>query len=139
MSAAMPRRCSTMASAIPAMPPPTFRTRLTSDVAMAADNGQLPHRSCHKRSPMVQEMRGAADAAKAAAVEQRRRKQQRAGNRRARGTGVARAADIGGKAVGRFRTIDQPPRHDDLLMMRAGPFEIGHGDAAVHALLQRLK
>src|SRR5438552_18078420 len=34
MSAAIPARCSTMASAIPAMPPPTIRTRLVSDIAI---------------------------------------------------------------------------------------------------------
>ena len=97
----------------------------------------------HQRAVVVDAVAGhvdhPADAAIAAALEQRRGEQQRARDRGARGARVARAADVGGKAIGRFRPVDQPPRHDDLLVVHAGPFEIGHGDAAVHALLQRLQ
>src|SRR6202043_526903 len=34
---------------------------------------------------------------------------------------------------------DQPPRHHDLLVGGTGPFEIRHGDLAVHALVKRVE
>ena len=72
------------------------------------------------------------------AVEQRLGEQQRAGDRGARGAAVRRAGDLAGERVGGFRPVDQPPRHDDLLVVRAGPFEIGDRDLAVHAAAERL-
>ena len=41
---------------------------------------------------------------------------------------------FGGNRVGRFRPIDQPPRHDDLLIGLASPLKIGDGDLAIRPL-----
>ena len=97
----------------------------------------------HQRPVIVGAVAGhvdhAAQAAIAAVVEQRLGEAQRAGNRGARGAPIGRARDLGGDRVGRFRPVDQPPRHDDLLVVLAGPFEIGDGDLAVGALAQRVQ
>jgi hypothetical protein len=55
-----------------------------------------------------------------------------------------RAADRGlhdlvGDGIRGFRTVDHPPGNDDLLIVRCRPFEIGHGNLAVRAGLQRLQ
>ncbi len=80
----------------------------------------------------------ASDAIEAGRVEQRLGELQRARDRGARGAPIGRARDVVGDAVGSLRPVDQPPRHDDLLIERAGPFEIGHRHLGVDAAPQRL-
>ena len=70
---------------------------------------------------------------------QRRCEQQRAGNRRAIGAAQRRSSDLIGDRTRRRSAIDNPPGHDDALVLHAGPFEIGDGDLAMHALLQRVE
>src|SRR5256885_5393009 len=49
-------------------------------------------------------------------------------DRGAWGAPVGRARDFVGYRIGRLRTVDQPPGHDDLLVVKAGPFKVSHGD-----------
>ena len=66
-------------------------------------------------------------------VEQRHREIDRARDRGARGPADRRLQDFVGDGVRGFRTVDQPPGNDDLLVVRCRPFEIGHRDLAVRA------
>jgi hypothetical protein len=61
---------------------------------------------------------------------------QRAGNRGARGAAIWRARNLTGHGIGRLRPFDQPPRHDDLLVVCSGPLDIDDGNLAVGALTQ---
>ena len=51
---------------------------------------------------------------------------------------VRLACDLVGYRVGCFRTIDQPPRHNNLLIVGSCPLEISYRYLAVCALPQRL-
>ena len=81
----------------------------------------------------------AAQAFIAALVKQRLGEAQGTRNRRSRRTAIGRTRDLGRDRVGGFRSIDQPPRHNDLLVELAGPLKISDGDFAVRALAQRLQ
>ena len=72
-------------------------------------------------------------------VEQRHREIDRARDRGARRPSDRRLHDFVGDGVRRFRTVDQPPGNDDLLVARGRPLEIGHRDLAVRQALQRLQ
>ena len=74
-----------------------------------------------------------------ALVEQRHREIDRARDRGARRPADRRLHDLVGDGVRGFRTVDQPPGNDDLLVARRRPFEIGHRDPAVWQALQRLQ
>src|SRR5262249_35578601 len=75
----------------------------------------------------------------AAVVKQRLGEAQSARNRGARRAAVRRGRNLGCDSVGGFRSVDQPPGHDDLLIGLAGPFKISNGDLAVSALAQSLQ
>src|SRR5262249_58782032 len=77
-------------------------------------------------------------AAIAAAIEQGFGKIKRARNRGARGTTIRRARDLVRERIGGLRSVDQPPWHDDLLVVGSRPFEIGRRHFAVLAAAQRL-
>ena len=76
-------------------------------------------------------------AAIARRVEQRLGELQRAVDRGARCAPIGRARDLARDRVGELRAVDQPPRHQDGLVVQAGPFEIGDRDLAVRAGAQR--
>ncbi len=75
----------------------------------------------------------AAQSAEARRREQRLCEHQRTADRGARGAAIRRAGNLAGERVGGFRPLNRPPRHDDLLILRARPFEIGHRDLAMVA------
>ena len=72
-------------------------------------------------------------------VEQRRRELQRTRDGRAEGSSVRGARELGRHRGRAFRSLDQPPRHENPLIGCARPFDIGHGDAPVHAGLERVE
>ena len=106
----------------------------------------LEHLVAHlrdRRSHVVDAVAGhvddLAEAAIARRVEQRLGELQRAVDRGARRAPIGRARDLAGDRIGRFRAVDQPPRHQDRLVVQAGPLEIGDRDLAMRAGAQRLQ
>ena len=72
-------------------------------------------------------------------VGQRQCEINRAGNRSAGALANRRLHDRGGHCICRFRPVDQRPGYNDLLVIRCGPLEIGHGQPSVRTGLQRLE
>ena len=90
--------------------------------------GPSPEMSMTRRRPLIRIL-----------VEQRHREIDRARDRGARGPADRGLHDLVGDGVGGFRAVDHPPGNDDLLVAGGRPFEIGHGDLAVRAALERLQ
>jgi hypothetical protein len=75
----------------------------------------------------------------AARIEQGLGELQRPEDRGARRAPVGRALDLVRHRRSRFRTVDQPPWQDDLLVVHAGPFEARNRYPAMAAVAQRLQ
>ena len=120
-----------------ARPPDHDRQAVDGD----AGRGDAVARRHHGRAGIVGAVAGdvddAAQAAIAAGVEQRLGEGKPARDRGARGAPVRRARELVSDCVGGLRPVDQPPRHQDLLVELARPLEIHDGDLAVCTLAQR--
>jgi hypothetical protein len=62
-----------------------------------------------------------------------------AGDRGARGAPQRRLHDFSRDRIGGFRTVDDPPGNDDLLVVRRRPFEVGDCHLPVWPRLQCLQ
>src|SRR6266550_407450 len=79
----------------------------------------------------------AAQAVEAGGVEQGFCELERAEDRGAWRPAVGGTLDLLGSPLGALDAVDQAPRHDDLLVVETGPFEIGHCNTAVRTAPQR--
>ena len=74
----------------------------------------------------------------AALVEQLHAEIDRARDRGALRPAQGRRGDLVGEGQDALRVVEDRPGHDDLLVVGAGPFEIGDGDPAEHAAPDRV-